>query len=95
MAVTASQTVLTGLPRRLVQDGIINEDVVQQASDAARKKKQPFVSYIVQNDLAEARAIAIAAAHEFGVPLLDLDAIEVDLDIVRAVNQSSRWPPVR
>ena len=38
-------------------------------------------------DLANARAIAVAAAHEFGVPLLDLDAIEIDLDVVRAVDQ--------
>ncbi|MDH3805646.1 MAG: type IV-A pilus assembly ATPase PilB, partial [Gammaproteobacteria bacterium] len=29
----------------------------------------------------------VAASHEFGVPLLDLDAIEVDLEVVRSVDQ--------
>jgi len=87
MAVSASQSVLTGLPRRLVQDGIVSEDVIQKASEAARKAREPLVSYLVANDLANSRAIAVAAAHEFGVPLLDLDAIDVEMETLRAVDQ--------
>ena len=86
MAVTASQSVLTGLPRRLVQDGIVTEEVVVQATEAARKAKEPLVSYLVDNEMADARAIAVAASHEFGVPLLDIDAIDIDIDTVRAVD---------
>ena len=86
MAVTASQSVLTGLPRRLVQDGIVTEEVVVQAAEAARKAKEPLVSYLVDNEMADARAIAVAASHEFGVPLLDIDAIDIDIDTVRAVD---------
>ncbi len=87
MAVTASQMNLTGLPRRLVQDGIISEEEVQKATEAARKEKIPLVAYIVSNELADSRAIAVAASHEYGVPLLDLDAIEIDLDCLKAVDQ--------
>ena len=87
MAVTASQTNLAGLPRRLVQDGIISEESLLEASDAAKKERLPLVAYLVNEDLANARAIAVAASHEFGVPLLDLDAIEIDLDVVRSVDQ--------
>ena len=87
MAATASQTNLAGLPRRLVQDGIISEDQLQKASAAARKQRVPLVAYIVNQDLAESRAIAVAASHEFGVPLLDLDAIDIDIDVIRAVDQ--------
>ncbi|MEJ2602343.1 MAG: type IV-A pilus assembly ATPase PilB [Gammaproteobacteria bacterium] len=87
MAVTASQNTLSGLPRRLVQDGIVAEEVVHQAADAARSATTSLVAYLVAERLADARAIAIAASHEFGVPLLDLDAIEVDLDSVRTVDQ--------
>jgi type IV pilus assembly protein PilB len=87
MAATASQSSLSGLPRRLVQDGIISEDSIQEAMEAARKAKTPLVSYLVQNELAESRGIAVAASHEFGVPLLDLDAVEIDLDTLRAVDQ--------
>ncbi len=87
MAVTASQSTLTGLPRRLVQDGIISEQDVQVATEAARKEKMPLVAYMVANEMADSRAVAVAASHEFGVPLLDLDAIEIDLDCLRAVDQ--------
>jgi type IV pilus assembly protein PilB len=87
MAVTASQSSLSGLPRRLVQDGIITEEAVQTASEAARKAKEPLVSYLVDNEMADARAIAVAASHEFGVPLIDIDAIDIDVDTLRAVDQ--------
>ena len=87
MAATASQSNLAGLPRRLVQDGIIAEDRLQEATEAAKKERLPLIAYLVGADLANARAIAVAASHEFGVPLLDLDAVEIDLDVVRAVDQ--------
>jgi len=87
MAVTASQSTLSGLPRRLVQDGIVTEEAVLEANDAARKAKEPLVAYLVANELADSRAVAVAASHEFGVPLMDLDAIEIELETLRAVDQ--------
>ena len=87
MAATAPKSNLSGLPRRLVQDGIVTEEVVQEATEAARKEKLPLVAYLVANGKADSRAVAVAASHEFGVPLLDLDAIEIDLDTLRAVDQ--------
>jgi type IV pilus assembly protein PilB len=87
MAATASQSHFAGLPRRMVQDGIISEEQLQDATDAAKKAKMTLIAYLVNEDLADARAIAVAASHEFGVPLLDLDAVEIDLDVIRAVDQ--------
>jgi type IV pilus assembly protein PilB len=87
MAVTASQSTLSGLPRRLVQDGLITEESIQAASEGARRERMPLVAYLVANQMADSRAIAIAASHEFGVPLLDLDAVEIDLELMRSVDQ--------
>ena len=87
MAATASQSNLAGLPRRLVQDGIISEDRLQEATEAAKKEGMPLIAYLVGADKADPRAIAVAASHEFGVPLLDLEAVEIDLEVVRAVDQ--------
>ena len=70
-----------------MQDGIVSEESVQEAAVAARKAKTPLVAYLVANELADSRAIAVAASHEFGVPLLDLDAIDIDLETLRAVDQ--------
>ena len=86
MAATATQGPLTGLPRRLVQDGIISEASLLQALDELKGKAASLVPYLVTKQLGDARQIAIAAAHEFGVPLLDLDAVELDLDVVRLVD---------
>ena len=88
MAATASQSNLAGLPRRLVQDGIVSENQLQEAVEAARKERLPLIAYLVSEEIANARAIAVAASHEFGVPLLDLDAVEVDLEVIRAVDQN-------
>ena len=89
MAVTASQTTLSGLPRRLVQDGIVSEEIVLEASlKPPRKAKEPLVAYLVDKELANPRSIAVAASHEFGVPLMDLDAIEIECrNVIRAVDQ--------
>jgi type IV pilus assembly protein PilB len=87
MAVTATQGPLTGLPRRLVQDGVISEADLMAALAAIDGKSANLVPHLVANRLGDARQIAIAAAHEFGVPLLDLDAVDLDLDVVRLVDE--------
>ncbi len=87
MAVTSLKTTLGGLSRRLAQDGIIDEAAAIEAKSAAKAEKVPLVSYLVANGLVDARDIAIAASQEFGVPLLDIDAIVTDLEIIRLVDE--------
>jgi type IV pilus assembly protein PilB len=87
MAVTATQGPLTGLPRRLVQDGVVSEADLMAALAAIEGKSANLVPHLVANRLGDARQIAIAAAHEFGVPLLDLDAVDLDLDVVKLVDE--------
>ena len=70
-----------------MQDGIVSEEQLQDATENARKSKTTLIPYLVNEGLADARAIAVAASHEFGVPLLDLDAIEIDLEVIRSVDQ--------
>lgn len=77
---------LGGLPQRLVQDGVVEEAVMLEAVNAARERKTNVVTQLVSSGAANARDIAVAAANEFGVPLFDLDSINLDIDIVRLVN---------
>jgi len=78
---------LTGLPRRLVQDGVVSEADLLASLEAIGGKSAQLVPHLVANRLGDPRQIAIAAAHEFGVPLLDLDAVDLDLDIVKLVEE--------
>jgi type IV pilus assembly protein PilB len=74
-----SQIPLNGLARRLVYDGILEEDTVRKAQEAANKEKRSLVAHLVNKNLADGLKIAEAAADEFGIPFLDLRAFATDL----------------
>jgi type IV pilus assembly protein PilB len=78
---------LQGLPHRLVADGLVSESAMLDAIQVARERRIQVVNYLVEHNLADARDIAIAASLEFGAPLLDLDAIQPDLETVRIVSE--------
>jgi type IV pilus assembly protein PilB len=82
----AQRLVLQGLPQRLIQDGLVDEATMAQAMVAAKESDGNLVSHLVTQGIADAKEIAIAAAQEFGAPLLDLDAIQLDLDVVKLVS---------
>jgi type IV pilus assembly protein PilB len=97
----ATQTVpLSGLARRLVEDGILDADTAQTASEDARKAGLAFVSYLIRNELANPRSIATSASEEFGVPIIDLAAFDLDSipkDLVkeRLIRQHNALPLIR
>jgi type IV pilus assembly protein PilB len=86
LALGGPRSALGGLPQRLVQDGLVDEPTMQGALQNARDRKSGFVTQLIGMGAAKARDIAVAASSEFGVPLLDLDSLAVDLDLVRLVN---------
>ena len=91
---------LSGLARRLVEDGLLEMDAASNAADEARKAGTPFISYLVQNEVANARDIAVSASEEFGVPLIDLssfdpEAIPRDLVKERLIRAHNALPLVR
>ena len=69
---------LTGLARRLVQDGILEEQVARSAVQDARARKLHFVAHVVESGLANSMRVAESASDEFGTPLLDLSAFNLD-----------------
>ncbi|MBI1731780.1 MAG: type IV-A pilus assembly ATPase PilB [Gammaproteobacteria bacterium] len=85
MAVSANRINITGLARKLVQDGLLEEAAAQDHFQKALQKKQAFVSYLVEDKLASSAAIALSASQEFGVPLLDIGSLELDLDVVKSI----------
>src|SRR5580704_11994381 len=82
---SAPRSALGGLPQRLVQDGVVEEAAMMDALNAT-KDGSSIVTQLVKSGAANARDIAIAASSEFGVPLFDLEAINLDPEIVRLVN---------
>ena len=76
-----------GLAQRLVQDGLVDEAAMQDAIAKSKERRISLVTHLVTTNLATARDIAISAANEFGVPLLDLEAVVPDADAVRSVSE--------
>lgn len=70
---------LNGLPKRLVDDGILEDEIARNAIIQSNESNTPFVSYLVQNALASSTDIAIAASAQFGTPVLDLAAFDTEL----------------
>ena len=60
---------------------------MQDAIQKSKEKRVSLVTHLVTTNFATARDIAISASNEFGVPLLDLDAVAPDADAVRAVSE--------
>jgi len=86
MAVSNRKVNLSGIARKLVIDGLLDEEKAQQAFEEALKKKISFVSHIVSQNLVPSRTIAIAASTEFGFPLVDIDLLEIDPETIKLVN---------
>ena len=86
LALGSARSGLGGLPQRLVQDGVVEEAAMLEAMNVARERKMSVVTQLVTSGAANARDIAVAAAHEFGVPLFDLEAVSLDLETVRLVS---------
>jgi len=76
---------LSGLSRKLVIDGLLEEEKAISALKNAHAEKVSFTQYLVKNNVLSASKIAVEASNEFGLPVLDLDALDkeaVPRDIV-------------
>ena len=74
----ASIPALSGLARRLVSDKLLTEDLARDSLEQSAKEKRPFVQYLVSTETLDAQSIANAASEEFGAPLIDLDAFNIE-----------------
>ena len=73
----SAQPKLTGLSRKLVNDGVLEEASVVEAIAKAREDKVSLTHYLVSNKLVPAKKIAIEISLEFGLPVMDLDSFDI------------------
>ena len=87
MAANQNRIPLSGLARKLVADGLLDEATAAAAFQAALAAKTPFVKYLIEQKLADSRVVARAASQEFGVPLVDVASMEIDPAVVKLVSE--------
>lgn len=66
---------LSGLAGRLVAESLISAQEAVAAQTEAANEKKHFVQYLVEHKNVDGRRVAEVAAHEFGVPLFDIEAL--------------------
>ena len=62
-----------GLPKTLIDEGLISADKMTDAINRAKLEKCSLVTYLCQKELVDGDRIAQLAAIEFGMALYDLD----------------------
>lgn len=82
-----SKTVIGGLARHLVTNGLISKEDALAATEKAAKNSTPLVTQIVADKLISAFDLASNAANEFGQPFFDLDYFEYDPESSPAINE--------
>ncbi len=80
-------TFIGGLPRRLINDGLMTEEQARDAQAKAAKTGSHFVSVVVESKLIQATRLAEIASIEFGTPLIDLASITIDAGIAREISE--------
>ena len=84
---TANLVGITGLARRLVQDGALDEAAARAAMASATDAKVPLPQWIAEKRLVTAPQLAAANAMEFGMSLLDAQAFDPSQSALKLVSE--------
>ncbi len=84
---TANLVGITGIARRLVQDGAMSESAAREAMAAATEQRKPLASYITEKRLVAPAHLAAANSVEFGVPIFDAAAMDPEQSAIKLVKE--------
>ncbi|KGE79139.1 type IV-A pilus assembly ATPase PilB [Halomonas salina] len=69
---------IRGLAHRLVADGLLAEAAAQRAEQEARDAEISLLEHVITTGLVQARSATLTAAWEYGLPIIDLDALRLE-----------------
>jgi len=78
MAKAKQDIKISGLAHRLISDKLLTAEVAERAYSQALSQRTLFVTYLVEHNILDSKQIAYAASQEFGVPLFDINAIDLE-----------------
>ncbi|MCD9124374.1 type IV-A pilus assembly ATPase PilB [Luteimonas fraxinea] len=87
-AVTTPNLVgITGIARRLVLDGALDEAAAREALEKATAARKQIAIYLREQKLVSTAQMAAAQSVEFGMPILDVSAVDSQATAVKLVNE--------
>lgn len=78
---------LPSLGRKLVDAGLVTEEKALELANKANEKGRTFTSHIVREKALDAKGFAHVAAEDFGMPLVDLSAVDLKHAPMDAVSE--------
>jgi len=78
---------LQGIAQLLVQENFLDKEKAINFQHIAATNKITLLHYLVANDLVQAKNIALTVSKNFGLPMLDLDSIDLDTIPVSLVSE--------
>jgi len=87
MAEAKKNIKISGLAHRLVSDNLLSPEIAERAFAQALSQRTLFVTYLVEHNILDSRKIAYAASQEFGVPLLDIDVLDLEQAPINLVEE--------
>ncbi|TAK40062.1 MAG: type IV-A pilus assembly ATPase PilB [Lysobacteraceae bacterium] len=78
---------ITGIARRLVMDGVLEEGAAREAMSGATQARQPLAQYLVDNRLVAPVQLAAANSVEFGIPIFDVSAMDPAQSAIKLVSE--------
>jgi type IV pilus assembly protein PilB len=84
---TANLVGITGIARRLVLDGALDEQAAREAMAAATAGRKPIATYLTERRLVNPAQLAAANSIEFGIPLFDVGSLDASQSAIKLVNE--------
>ncbi|MHB8912784.1 MAG: type IV-A pilus assembly ATPase PilB [Lysobacter sp.] len=85
---TANLVGITGIARRLVLDGALDEHAARAALADASAERKPIALHLIEQRLVSSVQLAAANSIEFGIPLLDVAAIDPAQSAIKLVSEA-------
>ena len=86
-APTANLVGITGIARRLVMDGALDEAAAREALDKATAERKPVSGWLREHKLVSAAQMAAANSIEFGMPVFDPATMDGSMSAVKLVSE--------
>ncbi|MGY0652264.1 type IV-A pilus assembly ATPase PilB [Luteimonas sp. A537] len=77
---------ITGIARRLVLDGVLDEATAREALDKATKERKPVALYLREAKLVTTAQMAAANSMEFGMPVFDPSVMDGSMSAIKLVS---------
>ncbi len=78
---------LHGFARRLVADGLMDEQAARDANVNARQKGLTVLAWMIKHKALDPEVLINAASIEYGVPIIDIRAVDLSIAPVSLVDE--------